>query len=691
MKDRRFKLFIYILLIFIVTISGIGVYNYYTNDEILEGNILLSDDSLEILDGVYEEEVNNSSINLNNSLLSSSSIASSTDMSITINGDFVNLNYSPAGGFYYNTKNSYNSSVNITSGGGYRSGGNGYISLKNGTYYFWTYNLNNMSFIAKGPVNITKSCKNETKLNQTGKFSFQRCYIRDRNNNIKPESSGTVATCASGYKMDSSKYSRTDNCSSKTLTNNISKRYCTATFTATCVKNSTGGDSGGSSGGGTTPSVAAAKLSALSVSSGTLSPSFKSSTKSYKVTVAANVSSIKVNATAASGSSFVSGYGSRTVKLNYGSNSIKVKVKNSANKVTTYTINVTRTDNRSSTSTLSNLKVSVGTLSPAFSSNVTTYNVDVGNETTSIKIDATLTDSKSSFVSGYGPGSYSLKEGLNNINIKVKSQRGDINVYTINVNRGSTPGECTTEADDLALLKGIILSVDINDVEIDQIENFDPKVFIYNDLEVPYQVSNLTIEALTQDEEDQVLIEGASELEVNVPKEIKITVTSKKCTNVTKVYTLSVTRQPEKQLGGSGELTNIIVKGHEDEVEFSPEITSYGITLKKNETKLDIEYEKKEETANCEIQGNEDLKVGDSVEITCTSEDEEDVQKYTLAIDGVEKGTNVFFIIIVVILVILVLIYLVMRLLGYRIYFNASVIGAFFRGMGEKIKNVFDK
>ena len=686
MKDKHFKLFIYILLFFLVGISGIGVYNHFTNDNLIDNHILLSDDSLEVLNGVYDED-NNKKVDLNNAL-SYNSIASSSDLTITISSDLVSLNYTPAGGFYYNTSNSYNSSVNITSGGGYRSGGNGYISLKNGTYYFWTYNLNNMSFIAKGPVKITKSCKNETRLNQTGSFSFQRCYVKDRSGNVKPESSGTVATCASGYKM--SEVKKSDNCSSKSLSNNISKRYCTASFSGTCVKQSSGGGSG-SSGGGNTPSVAAAKLSSLSVSSGSLSPSFKSSTKSYKVTVAANVSSIKVNAKAASGSSFVSGYGSRTVKLNYGSNSIKVKVKNSANKVTTYTITVTRTDNRSSTSTLSNLKVSSGTLSPAFSSNINDYTVNVGNEVSSISVDATLTDSKSSFVAGYGPGSTALNPGPNKFYIKVKSQKGDINVYTITINRETTPSACTTETENLALLKGIILSVDINGVDIDQIEDFDPQVTSYPDLKVPYEVSNLTVEALTQDEEDQVVIEGASDLEVDVPKEITITVTSKKCPSFSKVYTLSVTRQTEKTLGTSGELTNIIVKGHEDEVEFSPEKTSYGITLKKNETKLEIEYEKKDPNANCEIQGNEDLKVGDSVEITCTSEDDEDVQKYTLAIDGVEKGTNVFFIIIVVILVILVLVYLILRLLGYRIYFNASVIGAFFRGMGEKVKNVFDK
>ena len=92
---------------------------------------------------------------------------------------------------------------------------------------------------------------------------------------------------------------------------------------------------------------------------------------------------------------------------------IKVKVKNSEGKVTTYTINVTRKDNRSSVNTLSNLSISAGTLSPAFSSNVTKYNVQLDNTISSLTISATLTDSKSKFASGYGPRSVSLKEGVN--------------------------------------------------------------------------------------------------------------------------------------------------------------------------------------------------------------------------------------------------------------------------------------
>ena len=88
--------------------------------------------------------------------------------------------------------------------------------------------------------------------------------------------------------------------------------------------------------------VPAPSLTKLTISKGTLSPTFKSSVTSYKATVANSVSSIKLTATAAKGSTFISGYGTRTVKLKVGSNTIYVKVKNKDNKTVAYKLVITR-------------------------------------------------------------------------------------------------------------------------------------------------------------------------------------------------------------------------------------------------------------------------------------------------------------------------------------------------------------
>lgn len=676
MKDKSLRLFIYILVLFIGVVIALDDTEINKLNE--NGDAVVN---TEISDFLGEADSEKDYFKLNK--LSSPQVASSTTLTMNVSSDLVSLNYSSAAAFYYNTSNSYNSAINITKSGGYKNGGNGYISLKNGQYYFWTYNLNNMAIIAKGPVTITKSCKNETKSNVIGKFDVERCYVKDKSGNVKPESGATIVTCSKGY-IPSNVSKTYNDCPSKNLSSGISKRYCKVVISGSCVKDPS-----------KTP-VPDAKLTALSVSSGKLSPAFKSGTKKYSVTVDSNVSSINVKATAASGSSFVSGYGSRSVKLNYGANAVKVKVKNSAGKVVTYTINVTRKDGRSTVNTLSNIKVSSGTLSPAFASNNTNYVVNVDSNVTSITVDATLTDSNSLFVSGYGPGTIGLNPGPNKIYLKIKSQNGVINVYNITVNRSTIPSECTTNTENLALLKGIEFKSDINNVEMPTLEDFDAHVFTYDDIKLPYEVSNLTVDAYVQEEGDTTLIEGTEELEVNDVREVKITVTSKVCPNYSNIYTLNVMRQPEKQLDDNAELKSLEVENHE--INFERNTLDYGIKIKKGEEKLVIKFEtvsgkneKGEEKTKCEILDNENLQFGSVVKVDCTAENGEEKVTYTITVDGVEKGTNTFLLIIVVIIIVLILIYLVLRLLGYRIYFNFAVIGAFFRGIGEKIRNVFDK
>jgi len=325
-------------------------------------------------------------------------------------------------------------------------------------------------------------------------------------------------------------------------------------------------------------------------------------------------------------------------------------------------------------------------LSPVFDSSITNYAVDVDNSVSSITVDATLTDNKSSFVKDFGPKTYNLEPGPNQIYVKVVSEKGATNVYNITVNRATLPSKCTTETETLALLKQINLAVDIDDLKLDQIEDFDSKQFTYNDIKVPYKVTNLTVEGYVETEGDTVLVTGADNLEVGETREIKITVTSKECPNFFNVYTLNIQRQPEVTLGDNAELKNLTITNH-DEFKYERNVLEYNLILKKNEDKLDINYEKELESTQCDITGNEDLGYSSEVIIRCVSEDGEDIVEYSITIDGVEKGTNIFFIIILVIIIVLILIYLVLRLLGYRIYFN---FGSLFRGMNEKVKNVFD-
>lgn len=612
-------------------------------------------------------------------------------VSATANGDLVTANFTYSGGasaFWISNNQTFNSgSRSFTSANGIMSSNTATVSVKNGTYYVWATATNAVRYPGSTgvKVTVTNSCKNETKTNKTGKFTLERCFVKTATATTM-ESSTTTFSCKSGYTYKDHVSVKENTCNNMSL-NGLSQRYCKVVFEVDCVK-----ESGSSSGGGGGSSVAAATLSSLSVSEGKLSPAFKSGTKSYTVNVGSTVSSVKINATASSGNSLVSGFGSRTVKLNYGANKVKVKVKNSAGKVTTYTITIKRADNRSTVNTLSNLKVNSGTLSPAFSSGTNNYTVNVTNEVSSITVDATLTDSKSKFAAGFGPSTVALKPGVNKIYVKVVSEKGVTNVYNITVNRATTPSECTTNTEELALLKGIRLFSDIEGIEIDQIPDFQPKVFTYDSISVPYNVSSLNIDASAVDEADKerIKITGNTDLEVNVPRPVLITVTSNKCPNYSNVYTVNVVRQPEKIYSDNAQLENITIAGYED-FEFKPNVSEYKIIIKKNDKTLDIDTTPVDDGTECTIEGNKDLKYGSEIKILCKSEDDSTTETYTITVDDVEEGPNVFLIILLVIIIICILIYLVLRLLGYKIYFNTAMIGSFFRGMGEKAKNTFDK
>lgn len=614
-------------------------------------------------------------------------------------GDLIAATNDKAGSVYIGTSNNFNSASTFRSNGGFENeyGRQSLVSVKNNTYYVWFYSSSG-TLTNPVKINVTNSCDNELKTKQTGTFTMERCYIKHSNGQVVEDMplGNNVNLCADGYKGTSVKV-LTNTCENLNM-QGLSKRYCKQVFQFTCSKDTTsteqppsgGGDtgSGGTGGGGTTTTVPAATLSKLSLDGATLSPTFKASTKKYKATVESNVSSIKVSATASSGNTLVKNYGSRTVKLAYGSNTVKVKVKNSKNKETVYTITITRKDNRSTVNTLSNLTISSGTLSPAFSSDKTNYTVTVPNEVNSFKVDATLTDSKSKFASGFGPRTVALNEGINNILIKVTNEKGITKEYKITVTRGAAPTGCTVQEKELALLKGIDVQADEKTPVV--IEDFDPLKFDYVGITVPYEIRNLTVLPLVQDEGDQYVVEGATDLEVNIEREITIKVTSKTCPDYTSTYKLIVTRLAQVEPSTSADLKSLTIANHK-EFKFEKNVLDYNLTLKKGETELDIKYETEEETTACVVLDNEDLSYGDVITIECNTPDDVDKVVYKITIDGVEKGTNTFLVIILVIIIIIVLILLIMRLLGYKIYFNMEALKAAFRGIGEKAKNTFDK
>ena len=211
--------------------------------------------------------------------------------------------------------------------------------------------------------------------------------------------------------------------------------------------------------GSSTPSVSSSSvmpkstdstLSQLVSSSGTLSPTFAGGTLAYSISVGNSVTSITLTPTLneshgsiqVNGTSVTSGQASSALSLSVGSNVVLVEVTaQDGFSTTSYTVTVTRAG--SAVATLSGLTTSGGSISPGFTSNISSYTVSVSNGTTSISItptvtspNATVTVNGVSATSGSSFGPISLSVGQNVITVVVTAQDGSTFSYTVTVTRG---------------------------------------------------------------------------------------------------------------------------------------------------------------------------------------------------------------------------------------------------------------
>ena len=292
-------------------------------------------------------------------------------------------------------------------------------------------------------------------------------------------------------------------------------------------------------------------------------------------------------------------FGPREVSLNYGEQLINIIVIAESNEKNTYTLKVTRQDNRSTNDNLSNIVLSLGELSPKFSKDVLNYTVEVPNNASSLTITASLEDKKAEFVSGYGSRTVDLKLGENIILIQTQAEKGNTKTYTIKVNRNYKG--------DNNYLKSITLSSGTL--------NFDKDIFEYK-INVDYNTKELLISAIAEEKTSTVEVVGNKELVVgeNIYK-IKVLAENKS----ERIYTIIVNRLEEgKTLSNNNYLANLSIKNHS--IAFVKDKLTYDITLT-NETSLDLKYDTEDEKAFVKVEGNNDLKNNSVVKILVTAED----------------------------------------------------------------------
>ena len=191
------------------------------------------------------------------------------------------------------------------------------------------------------------------------------------------------------------------------------------------------------------------ELASLTVTPGTLQPTFNGATTQYSVDLTSNVTSVTVMAQPAVAGDSVSINGqtttSRVITLSAAgtTTAVNIVVSESDSNSRTYTVLINRAGPGGNNS-LQNLIVSDGILAPAFDANTLRYTVNVTNNVTSISVTPTLDDSAATMtvdgqpvISGQaqtitlnGPGSPTL------IDIVVTALNGRQKIYLVTVSRG---------------------------------------------------------------------------------------------------------------------------------------------------------------------------------------------------------------------------------------------------------------
>ncbi len=566
---------------------------------------------------------------------------------------------------------------------------NAYLSMPNGTYTIWAVDTNGNTSAGYTITKDDGSCNMDGLSNVTGSGTIDMCGIMSSTGLYSNLTEGkTLVTCAPGYYLhtiQTEPISTTCRLSSLDFTPyGLQKRLCKNTYNYRCEKNT-----------GNIVLNASSYLNSLSLSRGSISPAFDKTKFDYTATVSSSTSVVTVYASLLdSDASFVDGYEPRTVNLNYGENTIQIKVKGFALQEateSTYTIKITRTKSsgtggatvsKSSVNTLSNITLSNGTLSPKFNSNTNVYNVEVENDVDVLTVGATLTDNKSSFVNSYGPRNVHLNEGENNIYLKVKSEAGSVRVYRLIITRKKannvepeptpTPTPDPTPEPTPEVSKALLSSLKLSEGKID----FESNVFDYN-VTVGYDVTNVVATVELENDTDTVDIKGGESLEVGA-NELTITVTSSDG-SVSNVYTIYIIKkEADTDISGNSLLKSLVINGHA--INFDPNVNEYNITIKKNETDVGIECVPDDSNASVTIEGNANLTTGSQIKIRVTAENG-NYTDYLINVTGYQKKSNIIGTIFIVLLVILAIAYAILRALGYKIYFNLQGIKNFFSNL----------
>ena len=349
------------------------------------------------------------------------------------------------------------------------------------------------------------------------------------------------------------------------------------------------------------------RLSSLSISGGSIN--FNSDTLNYNVTIDSD--SAVISASKIDPNSSING-NIGTVSLNYGENPFNINVTSELGDVKTYTINVTRPDNRSKNNYLATLVATNTNLS--FDKEKTTY--DLTTTATDTLISATKEDAKSSMMGQFGK--FNLAYGVNTFKINVVAENGDTKIYTLNITRKDDRSD-NNYLKSLSLSKGSL--------------KFKKETTTYN-IEVENDVEKIKVSA-TLDHNKASFVEnfGPREVSLNLGNNtVYIKVQNER--GELKTYTININRND----GRDTDSTLKEIKLSEGNIDFKSDTLEYKVNVKYEVEKFEIKATANSEKSKVTIEGDKNLVVGENV-FTITVEAENGKQTvYKITVVRKENG-----------------------------------------------------
>lgn len=235
-----------------------------------------------------------------------------------------------------------------------------------------------------------------------------------------------------------------------------------------------------------------------------------------------------------------------------------------------------------------------------------------------ITINATLNDTRSTFVRQQGPREVNLEYGENTIYIGVKSESGNINTYILKITRN-----------DERKSNNNLKTLEVKNYKLDK--NFSPNILDYK-LEVENDVKE--VEIISSLEENTSTYNGNSKPGIYELKEgennIKIQVKAQN--NNIKTYTITITR---KAKNNDNYLSSI--KLSSGVIDFKEDKFNYKFNVANEVKTIDIIATPKTKTSKVKVNKEETLKEGKNIITIVVTSSDNKTCTYTLEINRLTK------------------------------------------------------